>query len=107
MNAKSKINPTFHKAYDNIYNYIIKNSDIKKAVIFGTALCIDESMDLNEEMHVAIYLKNPNEDKIDSISRYINDNIEDVWACMIDDKKYDNCPILKQTISKGVVIYDS
>jgi hypothetical protein len=103
---KTKINPTFHKAYDMIYSYIDKNPDIKKAVVFGTALCIDEPMDLNEEMQIAIYLKNPTEDKIDSISRYINDNIADVWGCMIDDKKYDDCPILKQTISKGVIVYE-
>lgn len=103
---KTKINPTFHKAYDFIYSYIYKNPDIKKAVVFGTALCVDEPMDLDEEMHIAIYLKNPTEDKIDSISRYINDNIEDIWGCMIDDKKYDDCPILKQAISKGVIVYE-
>ena len=63
-------------------------------------------MDLDEEMHIAIYLKNPTPAKIDTISRYINDNIADVWGCMIDDKKYDDCPILKQTISKGVIVYE-
>lgn len=104
---KNKINSAFHSAYNIMYNYVKNNSDIKKAVIFGNALNVNDPVDIDEEMHVAIYLKNPTPDKIESIAMYVNNNIFNTWCCMIDDSKYDDCPILKQAISKGVTIYEN
>lgn len=100
-----KINRVYMKSVIDICNYAYKNPDIKKLVVFGNALDLDNTVDINDEMNVAIYLNDPTPEKIESISRYINDNIDDVWGCVIEDDMYKNSIMLKKDISKGVTIY--
>lgn len=101
-----KVNSVFHKYLNELYNYATNNPEITKLIVFGNALNVNDYVDKDEEMHVAVYLNNPTPDKIDSISRYINDNIDKTWGCLIDDEKYEDSVLLKNAISKGVVVYD-
>lgn len=102
---QNKVNQAFKKSLGYICDYAAKNPDIKRLVVFGNALDLENPADRDDEMHVAVYLNDPTPAKIETIARYINDNIDLVWACMIDDEKYNDSPILKQTISKGVTVY--
>ena len=101
-----KVNPYFHKALRSIYEYGSTNPEIQKMVVFGKATDLKFTPDRDDELDVAIFLKNPTQEKVISIGTEIEKLCALLWGCMMDDEAYDESILLQRSVERGVTIYE-
>lgn len=106
IDLTGKIKKDFIVDAEEMYKYATTHPDITKMVIFGSVTYAEDPLINDEMMHVAISIKNPTHERIVNISNDIETNNGCVWACMIDDPRYENHKSIHRAIDNGVILYD-